>query len=106
MHFSEYPSFGFATLDSVRLGFFVNAVKTPEHTTVFYRGYPIIKLYPSGVTIDTGGMNHWHIASLINKALIDNHCSERCFMNRGLICLDGLPLTDWKTVRTRELIPA
>lgn len=105
MHFSEYPSFGLATLDSVRLDYFVDVVKTTEYTTVFYRGYPIIKIFPSSVTVDTGGMNHWRVASLINKALVDNLCSERCFMNRGLVCLDGIPLTDWKALNTRELNP-
>lgn len=106
MHFSQFPSFGYATLDSVRLDRFTNVVKTPESTTVFFRGYPIIQLRPFSITIDTGGVNHWRIASLINKALVDNSRLERCFMNKGLVCLDGLPLTGWKTLRTMEPVPA
>lgn len=106
MHFSQFPSFGYATLDSVRLDRFTNVVKTPEYTTVFFRGYPIIQLRPFSITIDTGGVNHWRIASLINKALVDNSRLERCFINKGLVCLDGLPLTGWKTLRTMEPVPA
>lgn len=102
MHFSQFPSFGYATLDNVRLDRFTNVVKTPEHTTVFFRGYPIIKLYPSSITIDTGGMNHWRIASLINKALVDNSRLERCWLDRGLVRLDGVPLTDWRTLELSE----